>query len=91
MSNGRIEGTNNLLQVLRRTAQGFTNPHNLTRTDSKISGNFTWHRIHRKDSRSRLIHPTVSKLLVADDPQSPYRDRLKQFITNAPLEEGIAA
>ena len=27
-SNGRIEGTNNLLQVLRRTARGFTNPHN---------------------------------------------------------------
>ena len=27
-SNGRIEGTNNLLQVLRRTAHGFTNPHN---------------------------------------------------------------
>jgi transposase len=26
-SNGRIEG-NNLLQVLRRTAHGFTNPHN---------------------------------------------------------------
>ncbi|WP_420621782.1 transposase [Candidatus Poriferisodalis sp.] len=24
-SNGRIEGTNNLLQVLRRTAHGFTN------------------------------------------------------------------
>ena len=39
-SNGRIEGTNNLLQVLRRKAHGFTNhayfeaeassPHNLT-------------------------------------------------------------
>ena len=28
LSNGRIEGTNNLLQVLRRTAHGFTNPHN---------------------------------------------------------------
>ncbi len=28
-SNGRIEGTNNLLQVLRRTAHGFTNPANL--------------------------------------------------------------
>ena len=28
-SNGRIEGTNNLPQVLRRTAHGFTNPHNL--------------------------------------------------------------
>ena len=28
VSNGRIEGTNNLLQVLRRTAHGFTNPHN---------------------------------------------------------------
>ncbi|MDE0116330.1 MAG: transposase [bacterium] len=27
-SNGRTEGTNNLLQVLRRTAHGFTNPHN---------------------------------------------------------------
>ena len=27
-SNGRIEGTNNLLQVLRRSAHGFTNPHN---------------------------------------------------------------
>ena len=27
-SNGRIEGTNNLLQVLRRTAHGFTNPRN---------------------------------------------------------------
>ena len=27
-SNGRIEGTNNLLQVLRRTAHGFTNPDN---------------------------------------------------------------
>ena len=27
-SNGRIEGTNNLLQVLRRTAHGLTNPHN---------------------------------------------------------------
>ena len=27
-SNGRIEGTNNLLQVLRRTAHGFTNAHN---------------------------------------------------------------
>ena len=27
-SNGRIEGTNNLLQVLRRTAHGFTNPCN---------------------------------------------------------------
>ena len=26
--NGRIEGTNNLLQVLRRTAHGFTNPTN---------------------------------------------------------------
>ena len=25
---GRIEGTNNLLQVLRRTAHGFTNPDN---------------------------------------------------------------
>ncbi len=30
VSNGRIEGTNNLLQVLRRTAHGFTNPHNFT-------------------------------------------------------------
>lgn len=28
VSNGRIEGTNNLLQVLRRTAHGFTNPNN---------------------------------------------------------------
>ena len=28
-SNGRIEGTNNLLQVLRRTAHGFTDPANL--------------------------------------------------------------
>ena len=28
VSNGRIEGTNNLLQVLRRTAHGFTNPAN---------------------------------------------------------------
>ena len=28
-SNRRIEGTNNLLQVLRRTAHGFTNPTNL--------------------------------------------------------------
>ena len=27
-SNGRIEGTNNLLQVLRRVAHGFTNAHN---------------------------------------------------------------
>ena len=27
-SNGRIEGTDNLLQVLRRTAHGFTNPAN---------------------------------------------------------------
>ena len=27
-SNGRIEGINNLLQVLRRTAHGFTNPTN---------------------------------------------------------------
>ena len=27
-SNGRIEGTNNLLQVLRRTAHGFTNTAN---------------------------------------------------------------
>ncbi len=27
-SNGRIEGTNNLLQVLRRVAHGFTNPNN---------------------------------------------------------------
>ena len=27
-SNARIEGTNNLLQVLRRTAHGFTNPTN---------------------------------------------------------------
>ena len=27
-SNGRIEGANNLLQVLRRTAHGFTNPAN---------------------------------------------------------------
>ena len=27
-SNGRIEGTNNLLQTLRRTAHGFTNPTN---------------------------------------------------------------
>lgn len=27
-SKGRIEGTNNLLQVLRRTAHGFTNPAN---------------------------------------------------------------
>ncbi len=27
-SNGRIEGANNLLQVLRRTAHGFTNPTN---------------------------------------------------------------
>ena len=26
--NGRIEGTNNLLQVLRRVAHGFTNPNN---------------------------------------------------------------
>ena len=26
--NGRIQGTNNLLQTLRRTACGFTNPHN---------------------------------------------------------------
>lgn len=28
VSNGRLEGTNNLLQVLRRVAHGFTNPHN---------------------------------------------------------------
>ncbi len=28
MSNGRLEGTNNKLQVLRRTAHGFTNPAN---------------------------------------------------------------
>ena len=27
-SNARIEGTNNLLQVLQRTAHGFTNPRN---------------------------------------------------------------
>ena len=27
-SDGRIEGINNLLQVLRRTAHGFTNPTN---------------------------------------------------------------
>ena len=27
-SNGRIEGINNLLQVLRRSAHGFTNPTN---------------------------------------------------------------
>ena len=27
-SNGRTEGTNNLLQVLRRNAHGFTNPTN---------------------------------------------------------------
>lgn len=27
-SNGRIEGTNNLLQVLRRVAHGLTNPDN---------------------------------------------------------------
>ena len=27
-SNGRIEGINNLLQVLRRSAHGFTNPRN---------------------------------------------------------------
>ena len=27
-SNGRIEGINNLLQVLRRSAHGFTNPIN---------------------------------------------------------------
>ena len=27
-SNGRIEGINNLLQILRRTAHGFTNPTN---------------------------------------------------------------
>lgn len=27
-SNGRLEGINNLLQTLRRTAHGFTNPHN---------------------------------------------------------------
>ena len=27
-SNGRLEGTNNLLQILRRTAHGFTNPYN---------------------------------------------------------------
>ena len=27
-SNDRIEGTNNLLQVLRRVAHGFTNPNN---------------------------------------------------------------
>ena len=27
-SNGRIEGTNNLLQVLRRVAHGHTNPNN---------------------------------------------------------------
>ena len=30
-SNGRIEGTNNLLQVLRRVAHGFTNPRQLRR------------------------------------------------------------
>ena len=30
-SDGRIEGANNLLQVLRRTAHGFTNPHNFRR------------------------------------------------------------
>ena len=28
VSNGRLEGTNNLLQVLRRVAHGFTNPAN---------------------------------------------------------------
>ena len=27
-SNGPLEGTNNLIQTLRRTAHGFTNPHN---------------------------------------------------------------
>ena len=27
-SNGPLEGINNLLQTLRRTAHGFTNPHN---------------------------------------------------------------
>jgi transposase len=26
--NGRIEGTNSLVRVLRRTAHGFTNPQN---------------------------------------------------------------
>ena len=33
-SNGRIEGYNNLLQVLRRTAHGFTNPTNFQAEDS---------------------------------------------------------
>ena len=27
-SNGPLEGTNNLIQTFRRTAHGFTNPHN---------------------------------------------------------------
>ena len=27
-SNGPLEGINNLIQTLRRTAHGFTNPHN---------------------------------------------------------------
>ena len=27
-SNGPLEGTNNLIQTLRRTAHGFTNPQN---------------------------------------------------------------
>ena len=35
-SNGRIEGTNNLLQVLRRTAHGFTNPRNLEAAQGTI-------------------------------------------------------
>ena len=29
-SNGPLEGTNNLIQTLRRTAHGFTNPQNYT-------------------------------------------------------------
>ncbi len=37
-SNGRIEGTNNLLQTLRRTAHGFTNPTNYAARGLLISG-----------------------------------------------------
>ncbi len=36
-SNGRIEGTNNLLQVLRRSAHGFTNPQNFAARDLLVA------------------------------------------------------
>ena len=40
-SNGRIEGTNNLLQVLRRTAHGFTNPRNFEARRREQAGHTT--------------------------------------------------